>query len=153
MKKIIFACVASALLLAGCSDNNDKEKDSSSETSITTVTTAATESYSETMESTIAAETVSAIPTTTVTFTDSEKETTATESNQKQSTSNHFSNDTVQEELPIMSEKEQDSKVKTTDSPIKKPKETVTTTVVKSTEPVSTSVNDDVIELPFVSVR
>lgn len=151
MKKIFFACVASALLLAGCSDNTDKEKDSSSETSITA--TAATESFSETTESTIAAETVSAIPTTTIPYTDSEKETTATESNEKQSTSNHFSNDTIQEELPIMNEKEKDSKVKTTDSSIENPKETVTTTVVKSTEPVSTSVQDNVIELPFVPVR
>ena len=46
MKKIIFACVASALLLAGCGNNNDKEKDNSTETSAT-ITTVATESYSE----------------------------------------------------------------------------------------------------------
>lgn len=140
MNKILFACVASALLLAGCSDNTDKEKDSSSETSITA--TAATESFSETAEITA-----------TTADDNSKTEIIITESTEKQGPTNHFSNDTVQEELPIMSEKEQDSKVKTTDSPIKKPKETVTTTVVKSTEPVSTSVNDDVIELPFVSVR
>lgn len=140
MNKILFACVASALLLAGCSDNTDKEKDSSSETSITA--TAATESFSETAEITA-----------TTADDNSKTEIIITESTEKQGPTNHFSNDTVQEELPIMSEEEQDSKVKTTDSPIKKPKETVTSTAVKSTEPVSTSVQDDVIELPFVPVR
>lgn len=52
MKKIIFACVASALLLAGCGNNNDKEKDNSTETSAT-ITTVATESYSEITEDTV----------------------------------------------------------------------------------------------------
>ncbi len=71
MKKIIFACVASALLLAGCGNNNYKENDNSTETSAT-ITTVATESYSEITEDTVTAvtyETASGITTSEITTT------------------------------------------------------------------------------------
>ena len=108
MKKIIFACVASALLLAGCGNNNDKEKDNSTETSAT-ITTVATESYSEITEDTVTAVTyetasgitTSEITTTRATHSDRKKETTIIKSTKKQNPANNFSDDTVQEELPI----------------------------------------------------
>lgn len=159
MKKIFFVCIASVLLFVGCSDNNDKE--SSSETS-TTVTAAVTESSSETAENTAETEPFSGTSENTVTTeTVSENpiataaDNSKTESAKIPSTANNSSDNTVQEELPIMSEKKQNPKATSVDSSVEKPKETVTTTAKKVTEPISasTTINDDVIELPFVPVR
>ena len=160
MKKIIFACVASALLLAGCGNNNDKEKYNSTETSAT-ITTIATESYSEITEDTVTTVTyetasgitTSEITTTRATHSDRKKETTIIKSTKKQNPANNFSDDTVQEELPIINEETQKSEVKVTSATTEKTKKKVTTTAANSTESVSTSVCDDVIELPFVPVR
>ena len=79
--------------------------------------------------------------------------TTIIKSTKKQNPANNFSDDTVQEELPIINEETQKSEVKVTSATTEKTKKKVTTTAASSTESVSTSVRDDVIELPFVPVR
>lgn len=148
MNKIFFICIASALLLSGCSSNSDKETESSSEM----MTTVAKEHSSEETKDTTEIE-VTSENTTTVADIDSKTEIIVTESIEKQSQISDFSDDTVQGELPIMNEENHKSEAKVTAPIIENPRETVTTTVVKSTEPVSTSVQDNVIELPFVPVR
>lgn len=150
MNKIFFICIVSALLLAGCSSNSEKETESSSETitTVTTISTVATENSSEETE-------VTSESTTTVTDIDDGTELITTELTVNQSQESDFSGNTIRTEMPVINEENPEAELEIITTVMDDPKETVTTTIVENTEydSVSTAVHDGVIELPFVPVR
>lgn len=167
MNKLFYICIASALLLTGCANNSGNEIENDSDVVVTTV---ASEKSLEATENTTKVEVTSENITKTadidnetkIIVTSSEKientteieaasENSAitvdidegTEINIETVEKNDHSYNSIQKELPIISEENQKSEVEVTEPIRENQKETVT----------ATSVQDDVIELPFVPVR